>query len=319
MFSSATRTGLIAAFLLSTGTAPALAAKSVASLTLNAAPQPGVMIRIKDANLPVRVSLGFEKALVLNLAPAEHAKLKPFPLIGKQTVKNPLIPGGEAVFRGNFYDVAAAGLPKQAVPTVWVNKVVDSGIDGILSVMAINADRVIFNQPAAPAGGTVYTIPTTGRGDVAGEIKVEGVKISVRFALDAPRTVMNANAAQALVDAGLVRRNRSVDLWRPFPQVALPVEGLTPVAGTTILGLPVIDPTVRITEAQAKELDARAKAGTSTAAEEEDAIVVSGSKRKGNRNRPWILIGRDVLTKCSRIEMDKPGRQWVLTCNFAAS
>ena len=32
-----------------------------------------------------------------------------------------------------------------------------------------------------------------------------------------------------------------------------------------------------------------------------------------------MLIGRDVLTKCSRIEMDKPGRQWVLTCNFGAS
>jgi hypothetical protein len=85
-----------------------------------------------------------------------------------------------------------------------------------------------------------------------------------------------------------------------------------------VLGLPLIDPTVRITEAQAKALDARAKAGTSTEADQEDAIVVSGSKRRGNRNRPWILIGRDVLTKCSRIEMDKPGRQWVLTCNFAA-
>jgi hypothetical protein len=293
-------------------------AKPPTVLTLTAAPQPGVMIRIKDANLPVRVSLGFEKALVLNQAPAEYAKLKPFPLLGKQTVKDPLIPGGEAVFRGNFYDVAVAGLGKLTVPTVWVNKAVDNGIDGILSVMAIDADRVIFEQPAAPAGGSVYTIPTTGRGDVGGEIKVEGVKIAVRFALDAPSTVMNANAGQALADAGLVHRSGKVGLWTPFPQVALPVEGLTPVAGARVLGLPLIDPTVRITEAQAKALDARAKAGTSTEADQEDAIVVSGAKRRGNRNRPWILIGRDVLTKCSRIEMDKPGRQWILTCNFGA-
>jgi hypothetical protein len=297
---------------------PAQAAKPPTVLTLKAAPQPGLMIRIKEANLPVRVSLGFERALVLNQAPAEFAKLKPFPLLGKQTVKNPLIPGGEAVFRGNFYDVSAAGLPKLTVPTVWVNKAVHDGIDGILSVMAIAADRVVFEQPAAPTGGQRYVVATTGRGDVGGEIKLDGVKISVRFALDAPRTVMNANAAQALIDAGLLRRNRSLDFWTPFPQVRLPIEGLNPAAGATVLGLPLLNPAVRITEAQAKELDARARAGTSTAAEEEDAIVVSGAKRRTNRNRPWILIGRDVLTHCERIEMDKPGRQWLLTCNFAA-
>lgn len=308
---------LLAPLLLATTLAAATKPPTV--LTLSAAPQPGVMIRIKGANLPVRISLGFEKALVLNQAPAEYAKLKPFPIFGKQTVKDPLIPGGEAVFRGNFYDVAVANLPKMSVPTVWVNKAVDGNIDGILSIMAINADRVIIQQPAAPAGGTRYTIPTTGRGDVGGRIELDGVKISVRFALDAPRSVMNANAAQSLIDAGLVRRNRSVGLWTPFPQVALPVEGLTPIAGARVLGMPLIDPTARITEAQAKALDAQAKAGTSTEADQEDAIVVSGTKRKTNRNKPWILIGRDVLAQCSQIELDKPARQWILTCNFPAA
>lgn len=307
---------LLAPFLLAAPLAAAATPPTV--LTLTAAPQPGVMIRIKEVNLPVRISLGFEKALVLNQAPAEYAKLKPFPIFGKQTVKNPLIPGGEAVFRGNFYDVAVGNLPRMSVPTVWVNKAVDGNIDGILSIMAIDADRVIIEQPAAPAGGTRYTIPTTGRGDVGGRIELAGVKISVRFALDAPRTVMNANAAQSLIDAGLLRRNRSVGLWIPFPQVALPIEGLTPVAGATVLGLPLIDPVARITEAQAKALDAQAKAGTSTNADQEDAIVVSATKRKTNRNKPWILIGRDVLAKCSSIELDKPGRQWILTCNFGS-
>jgi hypothetical protein len=29
-----------------------------------------------------------------------------------------------------------------------------------------------------------------------------------------------------------------------------------------------------------------------------------------------VLIGRDVLDRCSRIELDRPGKRWLLTCDF---
>jgi len=89
---------------------------------------------------------------------------------------------------------------------------------------------------------------------------------------------------------------------------------LTPVAGATLVGLPLIAPGVRITESEAKRLDAAARAGTSTAADDADAITVTADRKKGRD--PWILIGRDVLSKCSRIEFDRPAKVWQLTCAF---
>ena len=76
-------------------------------------------------------------------------------------------------------------------------------------------------------------------------------------------------------------------------------------------------PTARITEARARKLDRAAKAGTSTAAEDADAIVVTAeSKRK--KREAWVIIGRDVMNHCSRIELDRPGGRWLLTCNFGS-
>lgn len=290
------------------------AAAEVATFTLTADPQPVVQIQVKRGALPARVGLGFEKALILTLARAEQAKLKAFPLVGKQKVSNRLIPGGTAVFRGNFYDVAIAGLPKLSVPTVWVDKAVDDSSEALLSVMAINAAQVVIDQPSAPAGGTTYRLPLTASDEVTHQVNIGGTKIRMRLDLKTPNTIMNAKSARALELEGLVSRAGAVGLWAPFPGVALPYETLDPAAGAAIAGLPLVAPQVRITEERAKELDAQAKAGTSTAEDQSDAIVVTGAKE--DKTRPWMIVGRDVLGKCSRIVLDKPGRQWLLTCNF---
>jgi hypothetical protein len=292
-------------------------AATVPLLTLTADPQPLMTITVKNAAFKVRVSTGFERGLALNFGPADAAKLKALPIFGKRHIEDPLIPGGSATFRGNLYAVSAPGLGALITPTLWVDKAVDtSGTDGIVSVMALDADRIVIAQPAAPKGGQVYVIPTTGSGDVAGELKIADRKVSVRLALDAPRTMMNANGAQALFDAGLVKRGGTVGLWSPFPQVALPYETLKVVPGATVFGLPLRSPAARVTEARAREIDSRAQAGTSTEADQDDAIVVSAKTPKGNKNPPWVLIGRDILDACSSIELDKPNRRWLLTCNF---
>jgi hypothetical protein len=89
---------------------------------------------------------------------------------------------------------------------------------------------------------------------------------------------------------------------------------MIPAAGAKLAGLPLVAPGARVTEDRAREIDVAARAGTSTAADEEDAIVVTAN-RDGPRGRsPWIMVGQDMLGRCAQITLDRPGRTWVLDC-----
>jgi hypothetical protein len=285
---------------------------------INVAPdgQPHVpIIMKKTVGMDARVALSFDPgALILNPAPAARAGLKAFPLIGKGTFKNAFLPGGEANYRFNLLDVTPRGLPRKKTPVLWVDKPVATDADGVLSVMALKTDRIVFELGPQPPGAKTYTLTRPDGGEVKLVARIGDEKINIAFELNSPDTVMNARAAAALAAAGLVKRNGAIGFWQPFPGVALPFERMTPAPGATIIGLPITRPAVRITEGQAKELDARAKAGTSTADDDNDAITVTASRKKGRD--PWILIGRDVLGHCSRIVFDRPGKAWVLTCAF---
>jgi hypothetical protein len=296
--------------------APALADRAAPAVDLvwPADAQPRVPIIIKRTALTARVALGFDKAMLLNGEPAARARLKMFPLIGKKTVKNSMIPGGEATFRGNLYGVSAAGAPETDVPVAWVDKTVAEDADGVMSVMAINADRVtLTKRPPAP-GSVTYTMTRPGEGDTLMKVRIGEETVRIGFDLRSPNTVMNRRAAVALEETGVVRRLAKVGLWSPIPLVALPVEELRPQPGARVAGLPLYAPTARISESRAKEIDAQAKAGTSTAADEADTITVTAQKKKGAD--PWLLFGRDVLDHCSRIELDRPAKVWRLTCLF---
>lgn len=290
-----------------------LAAKPVPLVTLDwpRDAQPRTTATIKGKTLPVRVALGFDNALLLNLGPAQAANLKAFPIIGKQTVRNPLIPGGEAVARGNMYGVGLAGARPQNVPTVWIDKPIAADADGIVSALSFDATRVVLQRPG---GGTVTTLTRKGRGEAAVEANVAGTELSVALDLVSPDTVMSATAADALVRAGVLKRSGRVGAWSPFPNVRLPFERLVPAPGARLLGLPLTRPAARISEARAKELDAAAKAGTSTAEDDADTLTVTATKRR--RGTAWVLIGRDVLDRCSKSELDRPGKRWLLTCEF---
>ena len=276
--------------------------------------QPHIPVRIKAVDLDIRLALSFDSVIIINPQPAARAGLKPFPLIGKRTFKSAFVPGGEATFRGNLFGITPRGVAKSTLPVIWVDKVIAADAEGVLAVSAMKADQIVFNLGPQAPNARVYTVSRKGKGDAAMRVKVGDETINVALELNSPDTVMNARAAAALANAGLVKRNGDVGFWQPFPGVALPFERMTPAPGATIVGLPLGKPGVRITEAQAKELDARARAGTSTADDDDDAITVTASRRKGRD--PWILIGRDVLGDCSRIVFDRPGKAWVLTCAF---
>ena len=287
----------------------------MASFVIDVAPggQPHVPVRVKKVELDIRLALSFDSALVLNTAPAQRAGLKPFPLIGKRTFKSALIPGGEATFRGNLFGVTPRGLAKSTIPVIWVDKPIADDAEGVLATSVLKAERIVFALGPQAAGSKVYTLTRKG-GGVMMKAKVGDETIDVALELNSPDTVMNARAAAALTAAGLVKRAGEVGFWRPFPGVALPFERMLPVPGAMLLGLPLSRPAVRVTEAQAKAIDARARAGTSTADDDADAITVTATRKKGRD--PWILIGRDMLDRCSKIEFDRPGESWVLTCAF---
>jgi hypothetical protein len=308
------------ALLVSAFAQPA-AAKPAPLVELTADPVPLTTVQLKRGSLPVRVSLGFDKALLLNLAPAQQLGLKPFPLIGKFKVKNPQIPGGEAVIRGNLISVGTAGTALQKLPTIWIDKdVVSAPQAGIVSVMAIDADRVRVLNPRAPAGGASVRLARAGRGDAHMKWRLGGDTVRVIFDFTSEGSMLNARAADILVSNGLVRRTGRVGLWSPVPAVALPVEKLEVLPGATMQGLALFSPSARITRQRAQELDAQAAAGIAgDSADDPDAIVVTAKDEKEKRRDPWMLIGRDVLRFCSRIELDRAGASWDLTCNFPAN
>ena len=302
------------------GAAPALSAKKIPAppqFTLNVAESgnPYMPVQVKNATLNVRIALSFDMALILNAQPAARAGLKPFPLIGKRTFRNAMIPGGEATFRFNLATIVPQGLPSKKVPAVWVSKPIADDADGVLTVGALQADRIEVRLRPTPEGSKVYTLAKKGKGETGLEARVGEEEIDVSFELNTPATVMNARAAQALVDARIVRRANAIGYWRPFPGVALPWQQLTPMPGATLLGLPLRTMGARVSEAEARRIDAEARAGTSTSDDDADTITVTADRRKKGRD-PWIIIGRDVLDDCSRILFDRPGKRWQLTCKF---
>ncbi|WP_194743371.1 hypothetical protein [Thermaurantiacus tibetensis] len=298
------------AFLIA---APVVAAEP---RVLVADPEPVVTVRIRASELPVRVALGVPPVLLLNAAPAIETGIRPFPVIGKLRFSNALLPGGSALVRFNRIGVGIEGAPKRKLPTAWIEPEVTARTAGVLSIFALEGDRIVWANPRAPAGGQTYALARDGTNDPDVMLRLGGEKIRLTLAPDSPVTIMNARAAAALEREGLVRRGNRVGLWEPIPRARLPWQALVPRPGATLAGLPLVRPAARVSEAEAKAIDARAEAGTSTEEDDADTILVRG-EREGRRSRaPWVLVGADVLGSCSRIELDRPGKRWLLTCAF---
>ncbi|WP_372917383.1 hypothetical protein [Sandarakinorhabdus sp.] len=300
--------------------APVLAAKVAAppvfTLKVAANGNPYMPVTVKQTTLNIRIALGFDTALILNQPPAERAGLKPFPFFGRRNFKNALIPGGEATFRFNLASITPAGLPSKKVPAVWVSRPIAADADGILTIGALKAAQVDVVLRDTPPGSQTYVLKKKGTGETGIKSRIGDEEVDISLELNNPTTVMNARAGEALVKAGLARRANEVGYWRPFPGVALPWQKLAPKPGLTIAGLPMRLLGARVSEGQAKAIDAAAK-GTSTASDDEDTVTVSADRKRKRGRDPWILIGRDVLDECSRISFDRAGERWVLTCKFS--
>ena len=296
---------------------PALAARNVPQISIAAADKanPYLPVTIKDASLKIRVGLAFDSIVLLNPAAAQRTGLKPFPLIGKGSIKNAAIPGGKAVFRFAIAGVTPAGVPRSRLPTVWLDIPAAADADGVMAVGQIKADRIEFILRDTPPGSSTLAIPKKGSGEAGITARIGDEEVTVSLELNNPTTMMNARAGVALLEAGLATRQPEIGYWRPLPTIALPVQTLAPRSGLTIAGLPMRRMAMRVSEADARRVDASAR-GTSTPEDDEDTITVSADRKKKGGRAPWILVGRDVLDDCSRIVFDRPGKRWLLTCKF---
>jgi len=306
--------------LLALMAVPASAAKLAPPplLTLNVADNgnPYMNVAVKQATLKIRIALSYDQGMVLNPAAVQRAALKPFPIIGKFSFNNSAFGSGKSVLRFNLATVTPQALPERKVPVVWLERPIADDAEGILPIGALAADRIDVILRDTPPGSVTITIPKKGKSEAMIKTRVGDEPVNISLELNIPTTVMNARAGEALVKAGLVRRSPSLGYWRPIPGVALPTQTLTPRTGLTIAGLPIRQMGVRISESEARAIDAAAR-GTSTETDDEDTITVSADRTKMRRGRdPWILIGRDVLDDCSRISFDRAGERWVMTCKF---
>ncbi|WP_353199494.1 hypothetical protein [Sandarakinorhabdus sp.] len=299
---------------------PASAAKLATPplLTLNVADNgnPYMKVAVKQATLNIRIALSYDQGMVLNPAAVQRAALKPFPLIGKFSFSNSAFGNGKSVLRFNLATITPQALPARKVPVVWLETPMAGDAEGILPIGALAADRIDVILRDTPPGSQSFIIPKKGKEEAMIKTRIGDEPVTISLELNIPTTVMNARAGEALVKAGLVRRTSSLGFWRPVPGVALPTQTLSPKTGLTIAGLPMRQMGVRISETEARAIDAAAR-GTSTDTDDEDTITVSADRNKKRRGRdPWILIGRDVLDDCSRISFDRAGERWVLTCKF---
>uniref|UniRef100_UPI0033423068 hypothetical protein n=1 Tax=Sandarakinorhabdus sp. TaxID=1916663 RepID=UPI0033423068 len=278
---------------------------------------PYMKVAVKQAALNIRIALSYDQGMVLNPAAVQRAELKPFPLIGKFSFNNSAFGSGKSVLRFNLATITPQALPARKVPVVWLERPMASDADGILPIGELAADRIDVILRDTPPGSRSFIIPRKGKDKAMIKTRIGDEPVNISLELNIPTTVMNARAGEALVNAGLVRRTASLGFWRPVPGVALPTQTLSPKDGLTIAGLPMRQMGVRISESEARAIDAAAR-GTSTETDDDDTITVSADRKSKRRGRdPWILIGRDVLDDCSRISFDRAGERWVLTCKFS--
>lgn len=289
---------------------------AVFTLTTSDRGNPYLPVTVKNATINTRIALSYDQGMILNPAAVQRTGVKPFPIIGKFSLNNTPFASGKTVIRFNLGTAIPQGLPGRKVPIAWLETVTAADADAILPIGSLAADRIDIVRGETPAGSQTYIIPKKGKGEAMIRTRIGDEEVNVSLELNIPTTVMNARAGDALIRAGLASRAAEVGYWRPFPAVSLPMQGLAGKAGLTIAGLPMRRMSVRISEAEARAIDARAK-GTSTEEDDEDTITVSADRNKKKRGRdPWILIGRDVLDDCSRISFDRPGARWVLVCKF---
>ena len=259
-----------------------------------------VPLTLEGAPLSVRISPAATAMPVFTTAAATSAKLKAGPFGARFVVGPVKLPARTAVA-----SLAIGGVAFQR-RVAWTEQAFAPGVDGVIGPGGVPEERVRFTLGSSRAGERTLILPLDGSrwGVSAAAVRLGGVVTTIRFDPLAPRTVATAAAGVALANAHRGTVSGAPELL-PFAfGVNRPVRTLT-LADPVVIGpLTFARLAVRVGDGGAANAIREADA-------DPDEVQVVG---KGKPGRSSLLIGHDLLQRCSSLLFDKPARQVRLTC-----
>ncbi len=196
----------------------------------------------------------------------------------------------------------------------WTANPYTPAADGVIGPGGVPEDVVRFILRTPVAGERTVALPMTDQGGLAGGwgelyalIDLGGQPLRIRFDPYHARTLATASAAARIAAAqggvlqGVVEK----------VEIAFGIE--RPVR-TMTLARPLTVGPLQFATLGVRTADHGSTAGIADAADpiDPDEIVVTARSKKPGRDR--LLIGADLLARCSRIVFDKPAREIRLTC-----
>ncbi|MEM6907257.1 MAG: hypothetical protein AAF494_01145 [Pseudomonadota bacterium] len=130
------------------------------------------------------------------------------------------------------------------------------------------------------------------------EIVESPMRLNVQFV--SSTTWLERRAAQPLIDEGLVRPTGDISVLPVWYGLDMPVQRLEPVKAIHLRGIPL------------KDLEARTSEPLSVPSPDANVIIVQAWK--DITGPPSILLGKDSLKDCARLEFDQRRRRLTLFC-----
>jgi hypothetical protein len=294
---------LIAAFTSLFCEIEASASQSV--LTLEPGSGHVISVRVNGRALNLRVDPGADQAIVLNPDAARRAGLRPsiVPLtaiVGSVNVRG----------RWTRSRLEVAGASSRA-RFIWFPDYSIAGADGLISPVLLPYARTELILRGPLAGERTAAVPVrNGPYGLHHALILGSIEVSFRFRLEEERSTATA-AAGALVAAHHDGRWTGEAFAHPVRLgVERPVRPLQLARQLDFVGFRVATVLVRTGDSRG---DHQLPSADSSEDIGESTVVVTGRAR---RQPPLysVLIGRDQLTRCSRIAYAKAEQQLSLTC-----
>lgn len=188
----------------------------------------------------------------------------------------------------------------------WTREPFAPGYDGVIGPGSLPEPIVRFALREPRAGERTVALPLDQPhwGIASGVMMVGTIKVNVRFDPDAPRTVANAAAGVTLATAYRGTVAGAAEMVPIVFGIRRPVRALTLAEPVAIGPLSFTRLGVRVGDGGAVNALREADA------DPEEVQVVA----KGKPGRAGLLIGADLLGRCSSLVFDKRAKQVRLSC-----
>lgn len=187
------------------------------------------------------------------------------------------------------------------------------GADGSVGPGAYPADILRFELRAPQPGETRTSFPLAdfGLSGMGIWLDIGGERARVRFSTDRDRTTATAALGAAIAAGHSGAFDRPAETMPIFFGVERPVRHLA-LAKPLRVGPFALD-ALLVRTGDFGSTASIAEAGVTPPPADPDEIVVTGKKKK-NKNRMVLEIGRDYLDRCSSIVFDKPAKTLTFSC-----